>query len=151
MIEIKSQNLIYAPQQTVWNALIEPDQIPQWCLYATKVEYPLPPQMGGIRSIIRPRKHIKEEILVFRPPSVLSVRQNYQLTPSKKLFSPPFFQDTWELDPIDHNKTAVKWSTRFSKHGFLGMLLEQTITRFSLKDRIKQNLDRLKQYLEGFL
>ncbi|MHA1839137.1 MAG: SRPBCC family protein [Candidatus Ranarchaeia archaeon] len=145
---LKQDRLIMSSAAKVWAALTAPEEIPQWANYVTRVEYEGPPGEGTIRKMIAPKTSYEEQITLWRQQRELSVKRIRSPRSFLNLQKTNYFHETWILDPIETDKTILTWKVVYKATGTLGLMLEQTLSRHSIANRIKENLLRLKDYLE---
>ena len=109
MLTLKQERIILTTIDQLWKAITKEEEISQWRLDLTKVEYSDSPRSGVSRLMIAPHSRFKEEILVWKPNRELGIKR-IPLKKSKLRWKKQEYRhETILLDPIEPHKTRIIW------------------------------------------
>ena len=140
---------IARPAPVVFTWITEPERVKSWVGWMVDIRDLTPGRTGvGAREVWvmedrnnnNQRMDIEAEVTRLEADRLLEAR----------LSAPEGFTGTvtYQLEPLDANRTRLVYRGRFQYHHWLAKLLEPVITR-SAQQKLEEDLDRLKQKAEA--
>jgi uncharacterized protein YndB with AHSA1/START domain len=142
-------NEISRPAGVVFKWISEPDRLKSWVGWVVEIQSLTPaPATVGSRTVWvmedrnnnNQRMDIQTEVTRVEPDRLLETRLNVPMGFSGTV--------TYELQPIDANRTHLTYRAYYKFDHWLAKLLEPVISR-SAQQKLNEDLDRLKQKAEA--